>query len=124
MFQDTPSICVPITTNQNFHPSQIEIVALYLYFQDGKTQLVNFSHPDATQSELKLEDIQLHPKSLVLNKKGTIYNGFNEGIDLNSYLQYYTDDTINIQDFYGKAIEQLQSRLYSHKNLGKIISLN
>ena len=108
MFQDTPSICVPITTNNNFHPSQTEIVALYLHFQNGDTKLVNFSHPDVIQSEWKLEDIKLHPKSLVLNKKGIIYNGFNEGIDLNSYLQYYIDDTINIQDFYGKAIEQLQ----------------
>jgi hypothetical protein len=84
MFQDTPSICIPITTNQNFHPSQMEIVALYLYLQDGKTQLVNFSHPDAIPSEWKLEDIQLHPKSLVLGKKGLIYNGFNDGLDLNS----------------------------------------
>ena len=124
MFQSIPSICVPITTNNNFHPSQTEIVALYLHFQDGDTKLVNFSHPDALPSEWKLEDIKLHPKSLVLNKKGTIYKGFNEGIDLNSYLQYYTDDTINIQDFYGKAIEHLQSRLYSNKNLGKIIPLS
>ena len=83
MFQDTPSICIPITTNQNFHPSQAEIVALYLYFQDGTAKLVNFSHPDALPSEYGVEDIQLHPKSLVLNKKGVIYNGFNEGIDLN-----------------------------------------
>ena len=124
MFKDTPCICVPITTNNNFHPSQTEIIALYLHFQNGDVKLINFSHPDALTSDWELKNIQLHPKSLVLNKKGVIYNGFNEGIDLNSYLQYYTDDTINIQDFYGKAIEQLQSRLYFHKNLGKIIPLS
>lgn len=124
MFQDTPSICIPLTSNPNQHPSQSEIVGLYIYFQDGNSKLINFTHPDSLVSEFLLGDIKLHPKSLVFNKKCAIYNGFNEGLDLNSYLQYYTDDVIKSEDFYGKAIEQIQVRFHSNKHLGKIIPLS
>lgn len=124
MFQDTPSICIPLTNNLNLHPSGTDIVGLYIYFQDGTTKFVNFSHPDALPSDCSLLDIKLHPKSLVLNKKGAIYNGFMEGIDLNSYLQYYTDDTLDIQDFYNKTIENFNSRYYNSKRLTEIVPLS
>lgn len=124
MFQDTPTICVPITNNPNFHSSNTEIIALYLYFQSGDMQLINFSHPDSIPSGLELKDIKLHPNSLVLNKKSVIRGGLNCGIDLNSYLQYYVDDIINPSEFYGKAIEKMQSQWYNNKNLGKIIPIS
>jgi len=124
MFQDTPCICIPITSNLNLHPSGNDIIGLYLYFIGEDTKLVNFSHPDSLQSEYRLSDIQLHPKSLVLNKKGVIYNRFDQGIDLNSYLQYYIDETINIQDFYDKTVEHFQSKFYNSKKFGTIVPLS
>ena len=124
MFQDTPCICVPFTTNNNLHPTDSDIVALYLHFLGGETKLVNFTHPDAIPSDLSISDIKLHPDSLVLNKKGMSYHSFNEGIDLNSYLHFYIDDTVNIQDFYTKTIENFTSRYYNSKKLNQIIPLS
>ena len=124
MFQDTPSICIPFFSNNNFHPSESEVIGLYLYFIDGTTRLLNFTHPDALSSQYTLESIKLHPNSLVLNKKGMIYQEFNEGIDLNSYLHYYIHDHVNVQEFYTNVMENFYSRYYNSKKLNKIIPLS
>ena len=112
MYQDTPCICIPFFSNNNFHSSESEVVGLYLYFTDGTTELVNFTHPDSRISEKTLESIKFHPNSLVLNKKGMLYHGFDSGIDLNSYLHYYIHDHANIQEFYTSDGEFLLSILH------------
>lgn len=124
MFHQTPCICIPILSNDKLHPSEIDVLGLYLYFQGGEFKLINFSHPDAILADVELGQIRLHPKSLVLNKKLMLYKGFNDGIDLNSYLQYYIDDTIDVKDFYSKASEHFYSKLYVKEDVGKIIPLS
>jgi hypothetical protein len=124
MYQDTPCICIPFFSNNNFHSSESEVVGLYLYFTDGTTELVNFTHPDSRISEKTLESIKFHPNSLVLNKKGMLYHGFDSGIDLNSYLHYYIHDHANIQEFYTSVMENFYSRYYTSKKLTKIIPLS
>lgn len=124
MFEKIPCICVPITSNDKMHPSESDILALYLYFQNGETQLINFSHPDNVFSDIRLDEIRLHPKSLIFNKKLMLYKGFNDGIDLNSYLQYYVDETIISNDFYTKASEHFYAKLYKNSDVGKIIPLS
>jgi len=124
MFQDTPSICIPIFKNNTKHPSDAEIVGLYLYMQDGDIDFINFSHPDKMCSSISIDDIQLHPKSLVLNKKGLAYLGIDWGIDLNSYLQYYIDDTIKIEDFYPKSFDHFYAKFYNHSSVSNIIPLS
>ena len=124
MFQDTPCICIPFLSNNNFHPSESEVVGLCLYFIDGTTRYINFTHPDAREGDYTLDSIQLHPNSLVLNKKSMLYNGFDYGIDLNSYLHYYIHDHVNIQEFYTNVMENFYSRYYNSKKLTKIIPLS
>jgi hypothetical protein len=111
-------------SNNNQHPSESEVVGMYLYFIDGTTKLINFSHPDSLPSEYTLDSIHLHRNSLVLNKKGMLYHSFDEGIDLNSYLHYYIHDHVNIQEFYTNVMENLYSRFYDSKKLTKIIPLS
>jgi hypothetical protein len=124
MFQDTPSICIPFFSNNNLHPSQTEVVGLYLYFTNGTTRLINFTHPDSLSSEYDLSNIKLHRNSLVLNKKSMLYHTFEEGIDLNSYLHYYIHDHINIQEYYPTVMENFYSRFYESNKLTKIIPLS
>ena len=124
MFQDTPCICIPFLSNNNFHPSESEVVGLCLYFIDGTTWYINFTHPDARESDYTLDSIQLHPNSLVLNKKSMLYHGFDYGIDLNSYLHYYIHEHVNIQEFYTNVMENFYSRYYNSKKLTKIVPLS
>ena len=124
MFQDTPCICIPFFSNNNLHSSELEIVGFYLYFIDGTTKLVNFTHPDSLPSEYGLDSIKLHPNSLILNKKSVSYKSFDDGIDLNSYLHYYIHDHVNIQEFYTNVMENFYSRYYTSKKLTKIIPLS
>jgi hypothetical protein len=124
MFQDTPCICIPFFSNNNFHSSELEIVGLYLYFIDGTTKLVNFTHPDSLPFECGLDSIKLHPNSLILNKKSMSYHSFDGGIDLNSYLHYYIHDHVHIQEFYTTIMENFYSRHYTSKKLTKIIPLS
>lgn len=124
MFADTPCICIPILTNNTLHPVETDVLALYLHFVDGNTQLVNFNHPDKLPSQILLQDIVFHPKTLILNKKHLYkFKGIG-GIDCNSYLQYYVDDYVDQIDFYPKAIEFLQRKWNSHKLSGQIIPLS
>lgn len=124
MFADTPCICIPILTNNTLHPVETDVLALYLHFVDGNTQLVNFNHPDKLPSQILLQDIVFHPKTLILNKKHLYkFKGIG-GIDCNSYLQYYVDDYVDQIDFYPKAIEFLQRKWNSHKLYGQIIPLS
>jgi hypothetical protein len=97
---------------------------MFLAFTDGTDKYINFTHPDAKIFDGVLADIQLHPKSLVLNKKAMLYLGMTSGIDLNSFMQYYVDDPIKIQDFYTKTIEHYLHHLHSSSNVSKIIPLS
>ena len=124
MFQDTPCICIPFLSNNNFHPSEMDVVGLYLYFIDGTTKLINFTHPDSILSDCTLDSIRLHPNSLVLNKKSMLYGGFNEGIDLNSYLHYYIHDHVDIEEFYTNVMSNFYSRHYTSKKITQIIPLS
>jgi hypothetical protein len=124
MFQDTPCICIPFFSNNNFHSSDVEVNGIYLYFIDGSRKLINFTHPDSLASEYNLSDIKLHPNSLVLNKKTMLYHTFDVGIDLNSYLHYYIHDHVNVQEFYTNVMENFYSRYYDSKKLTKIIPLS
>jgi hypothetical protein len=124
MFQDTPCICIPFFSNNNFHSSDSELVGLYLYFINGTTKFINFTHPDSLPSEYELQSIKLHQNSLVLNKKAMIYHSFKGGIDLNSYLHYYIHDHVNIQEFYTTVMENFYSRYHDSKKLTKIIPLS
>jgi len=124
MYQDTPCICIPFFSNNNFHSSESEVVGLYLYFVDGFTRFINFTHPDALFSHETLDELKLHPSSLVLNKKGLLYHTFDRGIDLNSYLHYYIHDHVNIQEFYTNVMENFHSKFYTSKKLTKIIPLS
>ena len=124
MFQDTPCICIPFVSNDNFHPTESEVIGLYLYFMDGTTKNINFTHPDSLSSNYSLADIRLHPNSLVLNKKSMLYYGFDEGIDLNSYVHYYIHDHVDIHEFYTNVMENFYSRYHTSKKLSKIIPLS
>jgi hypothetical protein len=123
MFDNIPCICVPITSNDKLHPSESTVLGLYIYFEDGTFRMVNFAHPDAAITDIRLSDIKLHPKSLVFNKKLLLYNEFKEGIDLNCYMQYYVDDTIVPSEFYPKAYDHFYPKLHTSKTVGKIIPL-
>ena len=124
MFQDTPCIAIPFTTNNNHHPSNSDVVGLYLYFVGGETKFINFTHPDSLISHHKLSDIKLSSNSLVFNKKTMSYHGFTDGIDLNSYLHFYINETIDSEDFYSKTIENFTSRYYNSNKLNQIIPLS
>jgi len=124
MFQDTPCICIPFFSNNNFHSSTLEIIGLYLYFIDGTTKIVNFTHPDSLESNYSLHDIKLHQKSLVLNKKSMLYHKFNDGIDLNSYLHYYIHDHVDVYEFYTNVMENFYSRYHTSNKLNKIVPLS
>lgn len=123
-FSEQPCVCIPILLNQNSHQSKSEVIALYIRFIDGTFTLVNFSHPDAPISDIKLSEIVLHSNSLVLNKKLMLYHGFNYGIDLNSYLQYYIDDFVDVSDFMPKITERFNIKMNRSSNLGYIIPLS
>lgn len=124
MFLDTPCICIPFFSNNNTHQSDVNIIGMYLHFINGTHQVINFEHPDSLQSDVTLHDIELHPHSLVLNKKAMIYAGFDFGLDLNSYIQYYIDDYVDIVDFYPKTLEHFYSKMYKSTNISKIIPLS
>jgi hypothetical protein len=123
MFDEKPCVCVPLLSNLNKHQSEVDIIGLYLLFGDDDEKYINFTHPDQLIGDVNLLDIKLHPKSLVFNKKTLITNGFGFGIDLNSYLHYYTSDHINPQEFYTKSMELLSNKFYRESELGHIIPL-
>lgn len=124
MFQEKPSVCIPITSNPNKHTSIVSIIGMYFLFTDGEEQYLNFTHPDEIDTDVNLRDIKLHQETIVFNKKALVYNGFNDGIDLNSYLHYYTGDHINPKEFYPKGMEILESKFYKIEDLGHVIPLS
>ena len=124
IFEEKPSVCIPITSNPNKHPSTVGIIGMYFLFTDGEEQYLNFTHPDEIDTDVTLNEISLHPKTLVFNKKSLVYNGFNCGIDLNSYLHYYTSDYINPHEFYPKGMEILAKKFYKIEDLGHVIPLS
>lgn len=124
MFQEKPSVCIPITSNPNKHPSIVGIIGMYFLFTDGGEQYLNFTHPDEIDVDINLTDIQLHPKTIVFNKKSLVYSGFNDGVDLNSYLHYYTGDHINPKEFYPKGMDSLANKFYKIEDLGHVIPLS
>lgn len=123
MFKEIPCVCIPLFSNANKHQSESAVIGLYLMFTDRTERYINFTHPDESRQNIQLFDIQLHPKSLVFNKKALMYHGFNEGIDLNSYLHYYADDFINQKEFYTKSVEVLSNKYFKSEDLGHIIPL-
>jgi hypothetical protein len=123
MLNERPCICVPLVSNGNKHHSEVVIVGLYLLFDNGDENYINFTHPDQLIDDVKLLDIQLHPKSLVFNKKALISNGFNFGIDLTSYLHYNALDYISLHEFYTKSMELLSNKFQHQSDLGHIIPL-
>lgn len=124
IFEEKPSICIPIISNPNKHPSAVGIIGMYFLFTDGKEHYINFTHPDEVDTDIKLNEIKLHTKTLVFNKKALVYNGFNGGIDLNSYIHYYTSDYINPKEFYPKGMETLANKFYKIEDLGYVIPLS
>lgn len=123
MFQEKPCVCVPLISNPNKHPSESSIMGIYFAFSDGTDKYVNQTHPDELDSNVNYMEIQLHPTSLVFNKKAMLYNGHDGGIDLNSYLHYYTGDNINPKEFYPKGMEILCNKFFRIQELGHIIPL-
>lgn len=124
IFKEKLSVCIPITSNPNKHQSIVSIVGMYFLFTDEEEHYINFTHPDEIDTDVHLQDICLHPKSLVFNKKALIYNGFNSGVDLNSYLHYYTSDYVNQKEFYPKGMEMLSNKFYKIEDLGHVIPLS
>lgn len=124
MFQEKPCICIPLLSNPNKHPSESSIIGIYLAFSDGTYEYINISHPDELYSNTILTEIRLHPTSLVFNKKVMLYNGYQDGIDLNSYLHYYMSDNINSKEFYPKGMEILSNKFFRLQELGHIIPLS
>lgn len=124
MYSDIPCICIPLMNNPNKHPSESELVGMFLSFIDGTDTYINFSHQDAKVTDIRLEDIQLHPKSLVLNKKALLYHGVDFGIDLNSFMQYYVDDFIRVDEYYSKTIDYFLNTMYNSSIVAKVIPLS
>ena len=123
MFQDKICVCVPLLSNLNKHQSESAVVGMYFLFNDRTEKYINFTHPDELETDIHLMDIKLNPKSLVFNKKAMIYHGFTDGIDLNSYLHYYTGDHINPREFYPKGMEVLMNKFYRVEDLSHIVPL-
>jgi len=123
MFQNKPCICVPLFSNANTHSSDTAIIGMYFLFTDGTDRYINFTHPDELESDIDLLEIKLTHTSIVFNKKGMLYHGFNEGIDLNSYLHYYMSDSINSREFYPKGMEVLSTKFFRIEDLGHVIPL-
>ena len=123
MFQDKPCICVPITSNANKHQSEVAIVGLYLAFDNNEERYINFTHPDEIDTDIILKEIQLHPNSIVFNKKVLVNNNFNDGFDINSYLHYYGHPHISPHEFYPKGMEYLANKFYKIEDLGHVIPL-
>lgn len=124
ILEEKPSVCIPIISNPNKHQSAVGIIGMYFLFTDGEEQCINFTHPDEIDTDIQLNEIKLHPKTLVFNKKALVYNGFNCGIDLNSYLHYYISDHINPKEFYPKGMETLANKFYKIEDLGHVIPLS
>ena len=124
IFQEIPSVCIPITSNPNKHSSDVSIIGMYFLFINGEERYINFTHPDEIDSDITLKDISLHSKTIVFNKKALVYNGFTDGIDLNSYLHYYISDHINQHEFYPKGMEILANKFYKIEDLGQVIPLS
>lgn len=124
MVTNKPSVCIPIISNPNKHPSDVHIVGMYFLFTDGEEQYINFTHPDEIDSDFNINEIVIHSKTLVFNKKILLYYGLNGGIDLNSYLHYYTSDHINPKEFYPKGMETLANKFYKIDDLGHVIPLS
>ncbi len=124
IFQEKPSVCIPITTNPNKHQSAVGIIGMYFLFTDGEEQYLNFTHPDEIDSDIGLHDIRLHSNTIVFNKKTLVYNGMTDGIDINSYLHYHTSDHINPKEFYPKGMEILANKFYKIEDLGQVIPLS
>ena len=124
MFQQKASVCIPITNNVNKHNSDVNIIGMYFLFTDGEEKYLNFTHPDEIHSDISLNDIRLHPKTLVFNKKALVYNDITDGIDINSYLHYYISDYINMHEFYPKGMEILMNKFYKIEDLGQVIPLS
>lgn len=123
MFREKPCVCVPLLSNANKHFSESSVIGMYFAFQDGTDTYINFTHPDELKSTVDLNDIVLTENSLVFNKKALMYHGFDGGIDLNSYLHYYTGDSINSKEFYPKVMEILLNRFFKIQELGHIVPL-
>jgi len=123
-FNENPSVCIPITTNPTKHPSDVKIVGMYFLFIDGNERYLNFTHPDEIDTDVNLNEINLHPKTVVFNKKSLVYNCVTGGVDLNSYLHYYTSDHINPKEFYPKGMETLANKFYKIEDLGHVIPLS
>ena len=124
MFREKPCICIPLLSNANKHASESSVIGMYFYFIDNTDRYINFTHPDELYSDIYLMDIQLHPSSLVFNKKSMLYHGFKDGIDFNSYLHYYMSDNINPKEFYPKGMEILSNKFFRTDELGHIIPLS
>jgi len=123
-FNEKPSVCIPITSNPTKHPSDVQIVGMYFLFTDGDEKYLNFTHPDEIDADINLNEIKLHPKTIVFNKKALVYNGFLDGVDLNSYLHYNISDYINPKEFYPKGMETLANKFYKIEDLGHVIPLS
>jgi hypothetical protein len=123
MFQDKSCVCVPLLSNWNKHSSDTAVIGLYFRFTDGTDTYINFTHPDELDSDIQLTHIKLSSTSLVFNKKAMLYHGFNEGIDLNSYLHYYAGDNLNPREFYPKGMEVLSTKFFRIDDLGHVIPL-
>jgi hypothetical protein len=97
---------------------------MYFYFVDGTRRLINFSHPDKPIDSIALLDIHLHPTSLVLYKKNLLYLGFNQGIDLLSFLHYTEDEVLDLTLMYPKTMEIIYQRNRKHSEVNKIVPLS
>jgi hypothetical protein len=124
MVTNKPSVCIPITSNPNKHPSAVCIIGMYFLFINGEEQYINFTHPDEMDADIPLNEIKLHPKTIIFNKKILSYKGINDGIDLNSYLHYHISDHINPKEFYPKGMETLANKFYKIEDLGHVIPLS
>ena len=124
MFKNKPSISIPITTNANYHVSFSSIVGLYFLFTDGEERYINFTHPDEIDTDVSIDKIKIHPKSIIFNKKILVYKGLKDGIDLNSYLHYFTGDFINPKEFYPKGMDTLSHMFHKIEDLGHVIPLS
>ena len=114
-------ICIPIPDSPNKHYLDSECVGILIYHIDGTWQYVNRMHPDEIQDSNF--EFTICDRSLVLNKKFAIHCGILGGIDLNSYLSYYFDDTTDISSFLTDTVNHFYRRFKRLDKLNHVVPL-
>jgi hypothetical protein len=124
MYLNKFGIVIPFSSSPQEHPSKTELIGLYIKHTDNSHEYINITHPDEAITDVDISSIVFNEKTLIFNKKVLMYNGIFSGIDLNSYMNYYFDDTIDQFEFYPKTMDEYLTKYYYLSDNLKVLPLS